>query len=65
MLEKPNLQNVVKALLKNRTQKELQALTGVSQSTISSLKNGKGKKQISYDNAFALINALAKDQNQT
>ena len=62
MLEKPNLQEIVNKLLENRTQKELHKMTGVPQSTISCLKNGKDKRQITYDNAFALINAFEKDK---
>lgn len=62
MLEKPNLQKIVNKLLENRTQKELQKMTGVPQSTISSLKNGVGKKRLTFDNAFALIHAFEQDK---
>lgn len=63
-MKKPNLQEIVNELLKNRTQKELSKLTGVPQSTISSLKNGKGKRRISYDNAFALLMAFETQTQQ-
>lgn len=67
MLKKPNLQEVVAELLQSHTQKELNKLTGVPQSTISCLKNG-GRPRVSFDNGCALLIALEKakqTQNKT
>nr|DAN76852.1 MAG TPA: helix-turn-helix protein [Caudoviricetes sp.] len=67
MIDEPiNWQNIVEELLQvqGRTQKELQKITGVPQSTISEILNGHTKKRLSFDNGIALLRQLKKD-NQT
>lgn len=58
VIEEPNWQKVINELLKGITQKELKEMTGVPQSTISDLKNGNGKKRLSFENGRKLLNAL-------
>lgn len=55
--ENPNWTEIVRKLLENHTQMELHDKTGVSQSVISDLNQGKPKKRISYDYGVALMNA--------
>lgn len=62
MKEKPNWQEVINQLLQNRTQKELSKITGVPQSTISDMKNGKPKKRLPYDSGIALLKVLEADK---
>lgn len=52
-----NWTDIVQDLLKNRTQIELQEITGVHQGVISDLKSGKPKPQLTYINGAALIKA--------
>jgi predicted transcriptional regulator len=48
---------VVRELLKGRTQLELQDITGVHQGVISDLKSGKPKPNLTYINGAALVKA--------
>ena len=52
-----NWTSIVRDLLKDRTQIELQEITGVHQGVISDLKIGKPKPQLTYINGAALIKA--------
>lgn len=52
-----NWTSIVRDLLKDRTQIELQEITGVHQGVISDLKSGKPKPQLTYINGAALIKA--------
>lgn len=52
-----NWKSIVLDLLKNRTQIELQEITGVHQGVISDLKSGKPKPHLTYINGAALIKA--------
>lgn len=62
-IEKPNWQTIIPDLLENRKQTELSELTGVPQSTISDLKNGRGKVRLSFENGRALLNAWYKQKS--
>ena len=53
----PNWNKIVTDLLKHQTQEELKAKTGVSQSVISDIKQGKPKKRMSWAYGAALLNA--------
>lgn len=48
---------IVQDLLRDRTQTELQAITGVHQGVISDLKRGLPKPHLTYINGAALIKA--------
>lgn len=65
MIEEPNWQEVMSDLLNGITQKELKEITGVPQSTISDLKNGNGKKRLSFENGRKLLNALHAKKHPT
>ncbi|WLG12805.1 hypothetical protein Q6344_09315 [Psychrobacter cibarius] len=52
-----NWTSIVRDLLKDRTQIELQEITGVHQGVISDLKSGKPKPHLTYINGAALIKA--------
>lgn len=52
-----NWTTIVRDLLKDRTQIELQEITGVHQGVISDLKSGKPKPHLTYINGAALIKA--------
>ena len=61
----PNWTEIVRKLLESQTQIELSKKTGVSQSVISDLNQGKPKKRISYDYGIALIDAYNELQLET
>lgn len=52
-----NWKDIVRDLLKGRTQIELQEITGVHQGVISDLKSGKPKPHLTYSNGAALLKA--------
>ena len=56
----PNWQDVVIKLLESHTQLELSNETGVEQSAISRIKNGKDNGGISYKSGSALLQAYDK-----
>ncbi|MCG7412265.1 helix-turn-helix domain-containing protein [Moraxella nonliquefaciens] len=64
MNAQPNWQEIVAKLLEHRTQPELSKLTGVPQSTISQLLNGKPRKRLTFDNGMALLERLKIDKQQ-
>jgi len=62
-----NWTSIVRDLLKDRTQIELQEITGVHQGVISDLKSGKPKPHLTYINGAALIKAhqeLCQEQTE-
>ena len=63
--QNPNWTEIVRKLLESQTQIELSKKTGVSQSVISDLNQGKPKKRISYDYGIALIDAYNELQLET
>jgi predicted transcriptional regulator len=59
--QNPNWTEIVRKLLESQTQIELSKKTGVSQSVISDLNQGKPKKRISYDYGIAFCLLYTSD----
>lgn len=57
MTNKINWTSIVQDLLKDRTQTELQAITGVHQGVISDLNRGLPKPHLTYSYGAALLKA--------
>ena len=58
----PNWQEVVNELLRTRTQKELSKEVGISQGTISEMKNGATKRRLTYESGNALLELQKQDR---
>lgn len=58
----PNWQDVVNELLQTRTQTELSKEVGISQGTISEIKNGAIKRRLTYESGNALLELQKQDR---
>lgn len=63
-MDNVNWNEIVQALLKRYSQVELNKLTNVSQSTISSLSRGIEMPYLSYKNGHSLLQAYENMKNE-